>query len=508
MDQYEAIRTMDRVYGLSVREISRKTGHHRSTVRKVLAGVEPKYRRVKERPCPVLGPVEKIMESWLAGDVGRPRKQRHTARRIHRRLVEEHGFQGSESTVRGWVRAWKARRGVGPVKAFVPLDPECAREAEVDWGEAQVYIGGLLVKVMLFLMRSRFSGLTFVKAYPSQRQEMFMDGHASAFAFFGGVFPTVVYDNLKTAVTKVLKGRSRLQSRRFRSLKAHYTFEARFCNPASGWEKGGVEGEVGRFRRNHMVPLPEVSDYAELNALLERGCLRAAERPISGRADDRTVRERHEAEKASLLALPGESFGSAWTCAVKVDRYQTVRLDRNRYSAPTELTGRSVWMHVSVEHVRLYARNRLVAMHRRSFSMGAWILDPQHYLGLIRRRPGAFEAARPIRQWRDQWPDSYETLLGALRSRLGESRGVREFVRVLQLHAGHPAEQVERAVQESMRIGAFGYAAVLQSLEAGKASGRDTPRPLAEGLLPGVTDRACDLSGVEVYDALLSGSAS
>ena len=271
MDQYELIRTADRVYKKSIRQIARETGHTRRTVRKVLAGQEPKYRREKEPACPVMDPVAGIVEAWLQADRDRPVKQRHTAHRVWQRLVEEHEFTGAEPTVRRWVRERKTRLGWNQTGAVVPLDPEHAREAEVDWGTAWVRMNGEDRQVKLFCMRSRYSGKAFVRAYPWERQEMFLDGHIRGFDWYGGVFPTLVFDNLKTAVKQILRGKGRVEQTRFTAFRAHYTFEARFCNPARGQEKGGVEGLVGFARRNFLVPVPEVTDFEDLNTqLLER----------------------------------------------------------------------------------------------------------------------------------------------------------------------------------------------------------------------------------------------
>ena len=305
MDQYELIRTAHRVYKKSIRQIARETGHTRRTVRKVLAGQEPKYRREKEPACPVMDPVAGIVDAWLQADRDQPVKQRHTAHRVWQRLVEEHEFTGAEPTVRRWVRERKTRLGWNQTGAVVPLDPEHAREAEVDWGTAWVRMNGQDRQVKLFCMRSRYSGKAFVRAYPWERQEMFLDGHIRGFDWYGGVFPTLVFDNLKTAVKQILRGKGRVEQTRFTAFRAHYTFEARFCNPARGQEKGGVEGLVGFARRNFLVPVPEVTDFDELNAQLLERCGADDQRRIGGRSDDRTIGKRHGAERAYLLALPG-----------------------------------------------------------------------------------------------------------------------------------------------------------------------------------------------------------
>ena len=219
------------------------------------------------------------------------------------------------------------RLGWSRSAAVVPLDPEQASEAEVDWGTAWVRMNGEDLQVKLFCMRSRYSGKSFVRAYRWERQEMLLDGQIRGFGWYGGVFPTVVFDNLKTAVKRVLRGKARIEQDRFTAFRAHYTFEARFCNPARGQEKGGVEGLVGFARRNFLVPVPEVADLEDLNAQLLERCATDDQRRIGGRADDRTIGERHAAEQERLLALPETPFENTKVVGVRISRYQTAYSD-------------------------------------------------------------------------------------------------------------------------------------------------------------------------------------
>ena len=258
MDQYELVRTAHRVHKKSIRQIARETGHTRRTVRKVLDGQELTYRREKAPACPVMDPVAGIVEGWLKADRDQPVKQRHTAHRVWRRLVDEYGFAGAEPTVRRWVRERKVRLGWNRPVAVVPLDPEQALEAEVDWGTAWVRMGGEDRQVKLFCMRSRYSGKAFVRAYPSERQEMFLDGHIRALDWYGGVFPVLVFDNLKTAVKQILRGKARVEEVRFTAFRAHYTFEARFCNPARGQESG----------QSRLYPILDRGDPVAVSSLL------------------------------------------------------------------------------------------------------------------------------------------------------------------------------------------------------------------------------------------------
>jgi transposase len=504
MDQYELIRTARRVYGKSIREIRRQTGHHRKTIRKALRGEEPKYRRKKKVVCPVMDPVAPVIARWLREDEQRPKKQRHTAHRVYGRLVDEQGFEGAESTVRRWVREWKAAQGQSGKEAVVPLDPEVAREAEVDWGTAWVEMAGKSRQVKMFVMRSRYSGKPFIRAYPWERQEMFFDAHMHAFAYYGGVHRRIVYDNLSVAVKGILRGKKRREQEQFVSFRSYYTFEAHFCNPARGQEKGGVEGLIGFARRNFLVPLPRIQDFEELNEQLLRSCLEYGDHRLRGREEDRTVNERFEEEAAQLIPLPRRPFVNLKAFKVKVDPYQTVRIDRNRYSVPRACVGRWIWAHLGCCEVTLYAEDRKVAEHPRLFSNTHWQLDPLHYLDLIEQRPQSFDRARPILQWRSRWPPQYEAALSELRRRWGENRGTQEFVRILKLHERYPAEAMGRAVDRTLAYQCMSYDAVLHLLDDRQDSERPVP-PLPADLIPGVTDRQVSQTEVARFNTLLGG---
>lgn len=211
MDQYDFIRTAYRIYDKNISEISRDTGHSRNTIKKALNNELCGYKERDFQPHPVLGPHIRTINKWLTADKAHPKKQRHTARRIYNRLVNEFGFTGAESTVRKYVREAKVRLGVNGPQAFIPLDPQIGLEMEVDWGTAQAVIGGALIRLKYCCFRSKFSGKHFLKCYPCERQQAFLDAHIEAFDFFGGVFRTIIYDNLTTAVRKILKGKLRIE---------------------------------------------------------------------------------------------------------------------------------------------------------------------------------------------------------------------------------------------------------------------------------------------------------
>ena len=335
---------------------------------------------------------------------------------------------------------------------------------------------------------------------------MFFDGVILAFAFFGGVFVVIVFDNIKTAVRTVLRGKNRIEQDQFVKFRSYYTFEARFCNPASGREKGGVEGLVGYARRNFLVPLPEVADFEELNRLLAERCLAHGNGIIAGREDRRTVDERHEEERSRLLPLPPKPFENIKPVQVQISRYQTAMVDRNRYSVPSAHVGHKVWAHMDCDRIRIYADDKEIADHPRLFGNSKWQIDPQHYLELIAERIQAFESARAIRQWRPSWPEAYETMLSILRDRLGDNKGTRDFVRILQLHKDYPSEEVGRAVEQALDYSSYSHDAVKHLLVSQRTQSQSMI-PLDPDLIPGITDRWIAESDLNRYDALLTGGA-
>ena len=270
VERKEELRRAFYVEGKSIRQIQRETGHHRRTIRKALEdGFVPEYRHQAPRSCPVLDPVKAIIDRWLGEDLDRPAKQRHTAKRIYARLTTEYGFQGAESTVRGYVSRHRRKMHA---QVFIPLEYLPGQIAQVDFGEAQVVLAGEQRTVQLFCLRLGYSKQPFVMALPNQAQEAFFEGHVRAFAFLGGVPSTLVYDNLKVAVKRILEGRNREEQAAFVALRSHYLFESRFCTPREAHEKGLVEGLVGYARRNWLVPVPEFATWDALNAYLMSEC--------------------------------------------------------------------------------------------------------------------------------------------------------------------------------------------------------------------------------------------
>jgi transposase len=476
MDQYGYIRTAYRVYQKSIKQICRETGHSRETVRKVLRSEPFGYSRRTEQPYPVLGPYLLVIDQWLEEDKKRPKKQRHTAKRIYHRLVQEHGFTGGSSTVRHYVRGAKVRLGLNVAKAFIPLDPEVGQEAEVDWGTAQAIIGGKPTTVKFFGMRSRYSAKHFVRGYPCERQQAFFDGHLHAFAFFEGIFPVLVYDNLTAAVRQVLLGKGRVEQEEFSKFHAYYNFTPRFCNPAAAHEKGGIEGLVGYVRRNYFVPVPEADSFETLNQQLWTACLAYGDHRLQGR--EKTVNEFFQEEQASLLSLPAAPFTVTQISSGKVDPYATVRVDKNRYSVPSRYVGFKMQVQMDIDRVELFHAGKRLAAHPRVFGNNKWQLNPDHYLELIQQRPGAFHEARPIRQWRQNWPPALERLLARFQENQGETAGIKDFVSVLLLYREYAAAEIQAAVELALEHQISNSAGVRHILL--HTHGAPSPAPLSQ----------------------------
>jgi transposase len=462
VEQFEQIRRDHAREELSIRELAKRHGVHRRAVRQALvSAIPPAKRSPGSRPAPKLGPYRAVIDAWLVADREAPRKQRHTARRIWQRLVEERGAMVSERQVCRYVRA--KRRELGVVgEVFVPLISDAGVEAEVDWGEAKVVLRGELVKVHLFEMRACFSGAGFVMAFRDETQQAFLEGHVRALEWHGGVFDLVRYDNLKSAVVRVLKGRRRVESDRFVALRSHYRFESSFCLPGvqGAHEKGGVEGEIGRFRRRHLVPVPEVSSLEELNELLEEACWKDLDRTITGQSE--TVGARRDRERPLLSTLPKESHPTWEEATPRVDPKALATVRTNRYSVPASLAGLRIRARVGAGEISFWHDGKQVARHERLHGSHQISAQLDHYLDLLQRKPGALARSLALRQERDRgdWPACFDQLWTAIQERSGRQEAARQMVEVLLLCREHDAEAVELAVRGALTAGSYDGRAV------------------------------------------------
>jgi len=403
VELYERIRRDHRDEGVSIRGLAERYGVHRRTVRQAIASATPPSRKSADRASPALGPFKGLVRGWLEADLVVPRKQRHTARRVWQRLVAEHGADVAEPTVRAFVAEVRAELDNVAVDVTVGQEHAPGADAEVDFGEFRARIAGQLVVLQLFVMRLSASGRGFAVAFAHQAQEAFFEGHALAFAHFGGV-PTglVRYDNLKAAVVRILVGRDRVENERFVALRSHYGFDSFFCAPgvAGAHEKGGVEGEVGRFRRRHLVPIPE---FASLDAL--NGHIAAAMATDDGRRIGRrrqTVGEAFAAEQPLLGPLPAEPFDCARLVEAKVDAKARVCVIQSFYSVPVRLASRRVQVRLGARRLEVLdpTGSAVVATHPRSLHKGSQDLCLDHYLEILSRKPGALAGSTTLAQAR------------------------------------------------------------------------------------------------------------
>lgn len=472
VEKREQIRRAYLIEGKTQRRIAKELRVSRKTVRKAIEEAGPSiYTLSGPRPAPVLDEYKARIEALLAEAERMPRKQRYTGRKIFE-LLKEEGFAGSESTVRAYIG--RQRRGKQRTPVYLPLEFDPGMDAQADWGEAVVDIAGERVTVQLFVMRLCYSRRMFVMAFPSQQQEAFFEGHAQAFAFFGGVPHRISYDNLKVAVESVLRGKNRREQQSFVVFRSHYLFESRFCTPGEGHEKGGVEHGVGFARRNYQVPIPAVASFAE-RLLLVR-CLADDLRRVDGQPV--TIGEAWRVEQPQLFPLPAHPFRCCATRPASLTPYSQVEYETNRYSVPVDKAQRTLTVRAYAFQIEILYQEEVLACHPRSYEHDQDVFDPLHYLPLLEQRPGAFEHARPLRQWRTAWPPAYEQLLARLQAQDSDGQAIREFVRILRLHERYPAIRIQAAVEQALRYGCIHADGVELCLR--QALHPETPPPLSD----------------------------
>ena len=496
VELYGQVRQAVRIEGLSRREAARRFGIDPRTVAKMLMfSVPPGYRRSGSPARPKLDPFVGLIDRILEDDKARPAKQRHTSKRIFERLREEHGYAGGLTIVKDYVLGQRQRQR----EMFVPLrhDPG---HAQADFGEALAVIGGVERKIHFFAMDLPHSDAGFVQAYPAETTEAFCAGHVAAFDFFGGVPQSILYDNTRIAVARILGDGKRQRTRVFAELQSHYLFEDRFGRPGKGNDKGKVEGLVGYARRNFLVPLPVFESFEALNGYLLECCRRRRADRLRGR--EGTIGERLERDLAAFQTPLPAPYDACEKVATTVSSLSLVRYRLNDYSVPTTYGHREVLVRGYVDTVVISCGAEIIARHVRSYEREDFVFDPLHYLALLEHKINALDQAAPLAGW--QLPEAFATLRRLLEARMGK-QGKREFVQVLRLMEVFRIDDVAAGVRDAIDRGVIGFDAV-KHLVLCRIERR--PPRLDMSVYPYLPHASVALTSARTYMDLLTGVTS
>jgi transposase len=490
------IRREHLVKGKSIKEIVRALKVSRNTVRKILrsGATSLEYQRLVQ-PRPKLGAWHDDLVRMLLANEGKPARERLTLIRIFEEL-RELGYEGSYDAVRRYAKKWRAERGAATAEAYVPLSFAPGEAYQFDWSHEIVLIAGVTTTIKVAHVRLCHSRMLFVRAYPRETQEMVFDAHSRAFAFFKGSCTRGIYDNMKTAVETVFVGRDRQYNRRFLRMCGHYLVEPVACTPASGWEKGQVENQVGVVRERFFTPRLRVASYDELNGLLLDRCISYARAHRHPEFADRTVWQAFEAERPHLVPIAGP-FDGFHAVQASVSKTCLVRFDNNKYSVAARAVGRPVEIQAYADRIVIRQDGAVVGEHRRRFGRGETIYDPWHYVPVLARKPGALRNGAPFRDW--PLPTNLERVRRKLK---GLNDGDRQMIQVLSAVLTDGLAAVEAACGEALAGGVHSADVILNIL----ARQRD-PGPAATVLTPeALRLRHAPIADCARYDSLRRAS--
>ena len=430
-----------------IKEIVRAFSVSRATVRKVVRSqaTEFKYERTVQ-PAPKLGEWVAILNEILEKEAKLPRRERRSTQRIFEEL-RARGYQGAHDSVHRFVRNWRAERARVPAQAYVPMSFAPGEAYQFDWSHETITLSGLPLTVKAAHMKLSHSRMPFVRAYFRETQELVFDAHDKAFEFYGGVCRRGIYDNMKTAVEAIFVGKARTYNRRFLQMCSHHLIEPVACSPASGWEKGQVENQVGNLRDHLFRPKPRVKSLTELNAWLADQCIAYARRTKHPEFKDRTVWEVFQDERSSLMPQRGP-FDGFVEKAVRATTTCLISADRNRYSVDARAAGRMVLVRSHAERIVVLLDREVVAEHPRSFKHEQIIYNPWHYLPVLLQKPGALRNGAPFKNW--DLPPALAQVRSLLKNHID---GDRQLVKVLAAVPDHGLAAVESACAEAVAAG-------------------------------------------------------
>lgn len=441
-----------------IKVICREFGLSRKVVRKVIRSEATEFRYTRRnQPLPKIGPWREELDGLLRANEGKAPRERLTLVGLFE-MLRSRGYEGGYDAVRRYARVWRQEQGPSVAQAYVPLSFAPGEAYQFDWSHEVVLINGTTVTVKVAHVRLCHSRMLFVRAYPRESQEMVFDAHDRAFAFFKGACTRGIYDNMKTAVDTILVGKERAYNRRFLQMCSHYLVDPVACTPASGWEKGQVENQVGLVRERFFTPRLRVKSYDELNGLLLDRCVAHAKAYRHPEMRERTVWEMFEAERPSLVPYVGR-FDGFHAVPASVSKTCLVRFDNNKYSVAAGAVGRPVEIRAYAERIELRQDGRIVGEHARCFGRDRTVFDPWHYVPVLARKPGALRNGAPFKDW--VLPAGLERV----RRKLAAAEdGDRQMVDILGavLSDGLPA--VEAACAEALREGVHSAAVILNIL--------------------------------------------
>ena len=454
--------------GRTIKEIVRELHVSRNTVRKVLRSGATEFSYEREvQPLPKLGRWKADLDRILASNEAKQARERLTLIRVFEEL-RALGYDGGYDAVRHYARSWQRERSSSTADAYVPLSFAPGEAYQFDWSHEVVLINGTTVIVKVAHVRLCHSRMMFARAYPRETQEMVFDAHDRAFAFFKGACTRGIYDNMKTAVETILVGKERAYNRRFLQMCGHYLIDPVACTPASGWEKGQVENQVGLVRERFFTPRVRVKSYEELNTWLLDRCLSYAKAHRHPEFRERTVFEVFEEERPSLVPYAGR-FDGFHSVPASISKTCLVRFDNNRYSVAAHAVGRPAEIRAYADRIELRQDGRIVGEHTRCFRRDQTIFDPWHYVPVLARKPGALRNGAPFKDW--VLPASLERVRRKL---AGAEDGDRQMVKILTTVLSDGLPVVEAACAEALRENVHSADVILNIL----ARRRDVARPI------------------------------